>query len=49
MALLCFFSDLMMEEVEISKLCTSLEPTIDWFILFDWASKLDYQNSELLS
>ena len=39
----------MMEEVEISKLCTSLEPTIDWFILFDWASKLDYQNSELLS
>lgn len=49
MALLCFFSVLMMEEVEISKLCTSLESTIDWFILFDWASKLDYQNSELLS
>ena len=49
MALLRFFSVLMMEEIEISKLCTSLEPTIDWFILFDWASKLDYQNSELLS
>ena len=30
MALLCFFSVLMMEEIEISKLCTSLEPTIDW-------------------
>ena len=39
----------MMEEIEISKLCTSLEPTIDWLFLFNWASKLDYQNSELLS
>ena len=35
MALVCFFSVLMTEEIEISELCTSLEPTIDCFFVFD--------------